>query len=70
MKKNKKPLTKGKKNCFNGIKNPSPSNDPYFDNPENIKAIKKAIKQAKRSEVIEIKTKEELKKLLGIQLFS
>ena len=45
--------------------NPSPGNDPYFDNPQNIERIEKAIQQVKEGKVIPL-TKEEQKELLGV----
>ena len=42
------------------------SDDPYFDNPENVKALCEAIEEVNHGEYIEIKTKEELHKFLGL----
>ncbi|MBT0810163.1 hypothetical protein KIH41_02565 [Litoribacter ruber] len=45
--------------------NPSPSGDPYFENPNNIKSILEGIKEAKEGKTVKL-TKEERKKLLGL----
>jgi len=45
--------------------NPSPSNDPYFDDPRNIERIELAIQQAKDGKVIEL-TQGAQKDLLGL----
>ncbi|MBD3628359.1 hypothetical protein [Cyclobacterium sp.] len=45
--------------------NPSPSGDPYFDNPKNVKEILEGVKQSKEGEIIEM-TKKERKKMLGL----
>ncbi|WP_439482103.1 hypothetical protein [Cyclobacterium plantarum] len=45
--------------------NPSPSGDPYFKNPKNVKEILEGIKQYKEGEFIEM-TKKERKKMLGL----
>jgi antitoxin YefM len=45
--------------------NPSPGNDPYFDNPQNIERIEKSIQQAKEGKVIPL-NKEDQKELLGV----
>jgi hypothetical protein len=44
--------------------NPSPSNDPWFNNPMNIEALDRSIAQAKEGKVIRVSGKEELKALL------
>lgn len=44
--------------------NPSPSNDPYFDNPKNIEKIQIAIEQCKQGKTIPL-TPELEKKLFG-----
>src|ERR1035437_8719988 len=43
--------------------NPSPGNDPYFNNPQNIERIEKALRQAKEGKVSEL-TRENQKELL------
>ena len=51
------------KGTMSGI-NPSPSNDPYFDNPQNIKHILESCEQACNGEIaITLKSKKDLKKL-------
>ena len=45
--------------------NPSPSNDPYFDNPRNIAHLTEGIKQMKEGKVVNL-TDEELRKILEI----
>jgi hypothetical protein len=40
--------------------NPSPSGDPYFDNPKNIAALEEGIRQLKEGKVTIFKTDEEL----------
>lgn len=45
--------------------NPSPSNDPFYDNPENIAHITEGIKQMKEGKVVNL-TDEELRKILEI----
>jgi len=45
--------------------NPSPSGDPYFENPKNIKEILEGLKQAKEGETVKI-TRDERKKMLGL----
>jgi len=45
--------------------NPSPSNDPYFDNPYNISQIEIAIQEVKEGKISPL-TKENQKGLLGI----
>jgi hypothetical protein len=44
--------------------NPSPSNDPWFNNPKNIEALDRAIQHAKEGKTIQVSGKEELKALL------
>ena len=44
--------------------NPSPSGDPYFDNPKNIERILEGAKQVQEGEVVEI-NREQRKKILG-----
>jgi len=45
--------------------NPSPSGDPYFENPKNIEAILEGVKQAKEGKTVEM-TRHERKKMLGL----
>jgi hypothetical protein len=45
--------------------NPSPSGDPYFENPKNIEAILEGVKQAKEGKTVEM-TRDERKKMLGL----
>ena len=45
--------------------NPSPSGDPWFDDPENIKMLKRAEEQIERGEG-RIYTMEEIHKILGV----
>ncbi len=45
--------------------NPSPSGDPYFKNPKNVKEILEGVKQAKEGNTIEM-NREERKKMLGL----
>jgi hypothetical protein len=44
--------------------NPSPSNDPWFNDPVNIEHLNHAIKQAKKGQTIRVSGKDELKVLL------
>ncbi len=44
--------------------NPSPSNDPWFNDPRNIEALDHAIVQVKEGKVTRISGKEELKTFL------
>ncbi len=44
--------------------NPSPSNDPWFNNPMNIEALDRSIQEAKEGKVIRVSGKEELKSFL------
>lgn len=46
-------------------KNPSPSGDTWWDEPENYYAVLKAVEESKTSEKTEL-TKEKLKDLLGL----
>ncbi len=46
--------------------NPSPSNDEWFDNPENLRSVYKGIEQMKRGEG-KVYTMEEIEKLLGLK---
>lgn len=45
--------------------NPSPSGDPYFENPKNVNEILEGVKQAKEGKIVEM-TREERKKMLGL----
>lgn len=45
--------------------NPSPSGDPYFDNPKNIEEILEGVKEMKEGKGISM-SREERKKLLGL----
>jgi hypothetical protein len=45
--------------------NPSPSNDPWFDNPENLKSLDNGIQQMKNGEG-KAYTLDELKELLDV----
>ncbi|NHE59085.1 hypothetical protein [Cyclobacterium plantarum] len=47
--------------------NPSPSGDPYFENPKNVQEILEGVKQSKEGEIIEM-TKKERKKMLGLRV--
>lgn len=47
----------------------SPSNDPYYDIPENIAELEKRIKNLKKNtneNKVILKTKEDIKNLLGL----
>ena len=44
--------------------NPSPSFDPWFDNPKNLEALGRSIDQAKEGKVLKVTGKEELKAFL------
>lgn len=44
--------------------NPSPSNDPWFNDPRNIEALDRAILQTKEGKVTRVSGKEELKAFL------
>lgn len=45
--------------------NPSPSGDPWFDNPENLAMVEKGFEDVKAGRVQEV-TLEDVKKLLGV----
>ncbi|MCH7413058.1 hypothetical protein MM213_06165 [Belliella sp. R4-6] len=45
--------------------NPSPSGDPYFDNPKNIENILEGVKQLQSGEVVKL-SKDKRKKMLGL----
>lgn len=45
--------------------NPSPSGDPWFDDPENMASVLRGIEQMKRGETIAY-DREELRKSLGL----
>lgn len=45
--------------------NPSPSDDPWFDIPENIASVKRGIEDAKKGKV-KTYTIDEIRKLLGV----
>ncbi|MFD2034234.1 DUF2683 family protein [Belliella marina] len=45
--------------------NPSPSRDPYFDNPKNIENILEGVKQAQSGKVVKL-SKDKRKKMLGL----
>lgn len=46
---------------------PSPSGDPWFDNPKNIERLKESMDQAKRGEfAVTLKSKEDIRKYLGL----
>ena len=45
--------------------NPSPSNDPYWDDPRNIAELKRSMKEADSGEFITLH-KEDIDKFLGI----
>lgn len=50
-------------------KSVSPSNDPYYDIPENVAELEKRIKNLKKStneNKVILKTKEDIKNLLGL----
>lgn len=53
------------KEDFTKVPNPSPSNDPYFENTGVMKGIKRGIEDSKAGRVVRM-TKEERKKLLGL----
>ena len=44
--------------------NPSPSLDPWFDNPKNLEALNRSIEQAKNGQTVTL-TKEMQQELLG-----
>ncbi|SIS86863.1 hypothetical protein SAMN05421789_10956 [Kaistella chaponensis] len=47
----------------------SPSNDPYYDIPENVAELEKRIKKLKKNtneNKVILKTKEDIKNLLGL----
>jgi len=46
-------------------KNPSPSNDPYFDNPKNIAEIRQGLKEIKEGKVVKM-TDEQIHELFGL----
>ena len=49
------------------FKNPSPSNDPYFANPENVLELERRIDEIKSGKVkFNVLTKERQKELLGL----
>jgi len=49
------------------LENPSPSDDPYFANPENIAELERRIEEIKSGKVkFSVLTKERQKELLGI----
>jgi len=49
------------------FENPSPSDDPYFANPENIAELERRIEEIKDGKVkFSVLTKERQKELLGI----
>ncbi|MCM1092714.1 MAG: hypothetical protein NC421_02050 [Lachnospiraceae bacterium] len=45
--------------------NPSPSGDPWFDDPENMASVLRGIEQMKRGETI-VYDREKLRKALGL----
>ena len=45
--------------------NPSPSLDPWFDNPKNLDALNRSIEQAKNGKTVTL-TKERQQGLLGL----
>ena len=50
-------------------KSVSPSNDPYYDIPENVAELQKRIKNLKKNtneNKVILKTKEDIKNLLGL----
>lgn len=53
------------KEDLENVPNPSPSNDPYFENPGVIKGIKKGMADSDAGRVIKM-TREERKKMLGL----
>ncbi len=46
--------------------NPSPSNDEWFDDPENLRSVYEGIEQMKRGEG-RVYTMDEIEKLLGLK---
>ena len=46
----------------------SPSNDPYFDIPENVAELERRIQNAKvnKEKAVVLKTKEDIKNFLGL----
>jgi len=46
----------------------SPSNDPYFDNPENVAELERRIEELKTSKEkkVVLKSKEDIKNFLGL----
>ena len=52
-------------NCGDSIpENPSPSNDPYFDDPRNLQALLRAMQQVKEGNVTRVANVEELNAFL------
>ena len=47
------------------LENPSPSNDPWFDDPENMKKVLRGIQDWKEGKVTE-RSVEEVKEFLGM----
>lgn len=45
--------------------NPSPSNDPWFDNPDNLAAVKRGIEDIEQNRS-KIYTADDIKELLGL----
>jgi len=45
--------------------NPSPSGDPWFDDPRNMAIVKEAIQSAKEESGVVLKSKEDIKKFFA-----
>ena len=46
--------------CPKNPNNPSPSGDPWYDDPRNVAAVKEAIQSAKGEDGIRLKSKEDI----------
>ena len=46
--------------CTKNPNNPSPSGDPWYDDPRNVAAVKEAIQSMKEEDGIVLKSKEEI----------
>ena len=47
------------------LENPSPSNDPWFDDPENMKSLLRGIQEWKEGKAVE-RSVEEIEEFFGI----
>ena len=45
--------------------NPSPSGDPWFDDPENIASVKRGLEDMKAGRVYEM-TSDDIRKMIGL----